>query len=50
MNTDASPGVSIQASATIPALGWASAASLTIGGLGLAVTVLVLVIRAASRR
>jgi sulfite exporter TauE/SafE len=54
MNSDASPGVSIRASAaaTVPTLGWASAASLTIGGFGLVVTtlLLVLVIRAASRR
>lgn len=54
MNTNASPGVSIRASAaaTVPALTWVSAASMTVGGVGLAVTILliVLVVRAAARR
>lgn len=54
MNADASRGVSVlaRAGATVPALAWAGAASLTVGGVGLAATVLllVLVLRSAGRR
>ena len=54
MNADGSPGVSVRASAgaTVPVLGWASAVSLTIGGIGLAATILLLllVLRSASTR